>query len=510
MEDTNKLIVARQEKIAALREQGVNPYPNTFKPTHTTAKIIDDYGHMDDDELAKHPEELTIAGRVMFAREFGKLAFIRLQDATAQLQCTLMIDVLGEEGYTLFKKHIDVGDIVGLTGHMSRTQKGELSLKATQITVLNKTTRPLPEKWHGLTDKETRYRQRYVDLITNTDVRDTFKRRMIIIREIRRFYEDHGFLEVETPILHHQAGGTTAKPFETYHNALGMPLNLRIALELHLKRLVVGGFERVFEMARCFRNEGISLKHNPEFTMLESYTAYWTYEDTMNFVEKLITTLVQKTHNTLTIPFGEHTLDFGKWRRLTMKEAIMEFGDVAEEDLKDTASLKALADKFHIELKGEDDYGQIFATLFEELCEEKLIQPTFIYDFPLSTSPLARTYDNRKEWAQRAELYIAGSEISNMYSELNDPADQAVRFKEQVERAAGGDEEAMPYDADYIRALEYGMPPAGGIGIGIDRLVMLLTNQTSIRDVILFPHLRPEDGREAEEGANADKEAKTA
>jgi lysyl-tRNA synthetase, class II len=499
MEDTNKLIVARQDKIAALREQDVNPYPNDFKPTHTTMQIMDDYGHMDEDELSKQEEDLTIAGRVMFAREFGKLAFIRLQDSTNQLQCTLMIDILGEEKYKLFKKNVDVGDFVGVTGRMSRTQKGELSLKATDLTIVNKTTRPLPEKWHGLTDKETRYRQRYVDLITNSDVRDIFRKRVMVISEIRRFYEDNGFLEVETPILHTQAGGTTAKPFETYHNALGMPLNLRIALELHLKRLVVGGFERVFEMARCFRNEGISYKHNPEFTMIESYAAYWNYEDTMDFVEKLITSLVQKSHNNLVIPFGEHTLDFSKWQRLSMKEALIEIGGVAEEDLKDTASLKAIADRFQIELKGEEDFGTIFATLFEELCEDKLIQPTFIYDFPLSTSPLARTHDDRPEWAERAELYIAGSEISNMYSELNDPADQAKRFKAQVERAAQGDDEAMPYDADYVRALEYGMPPAGGIGIGIDRLVMLLTNQSSIRDVILFPHLRPEDGRDEEQ-----------
>lgn len=498
MEDTNKLIIARQDKISALREQNINPYPNDFKPTHTTAQIVDTYSHMDEDEIAQQDEILTIAGRIMFAREFGKLAFIRLQDASGQLQCTLMIDILGEENYKLFKKHVDVGDFVGVTGKMSRTQKGELSLKATELTIINKTTRPLPEKWHGLTDKETRYRQRYVDLITNADVRETFKKRVMITSEIRRFYEDNGFLEVETPILHHQAGGTTAKPFETFHNALGMQLNLRIALELHLKRLVVGGFDKVFEMARCFRNEGVSYKHNPEFTMVESYAAYWNYEDTMNFVEKLITKIVQKSHNSLTIPFGEHTLDFSKWNRMTMKQAIMEIGGVAEQDLQDVASMKAIADKFHIELKDKNDYGTIFAILFEELCEDKLIQPTFIYDFPLSTSPLARTFDDRPEWAERAELYIAGSEISNMYSELNDPADQAKRFKAQVERATKGDDEAMPYDADYIRALEYGMPPAGGIGIGIDRLVMLLTNQPSIRDVILFPHLRPEDGREAE------------
>jgi lysyl-tRNA synthetase class 2 len=508
MEDTNKLIKARQDKIAALQSLNINPYPNDFKPTHRMAQIMDDYSHMDEDELAKLEETLSVAGRVMFAREFGKLAFVRLQDATGQLQGTLMVDVLGKEDYDLFKKHVDVGDFIGLTGKMSRTQKGELSLKATDLVILNKTTRPLPEKWHGLTDKETRYRQRYVDLITNTEVRDVFKKRMMIISEIRRFYEDHGFLEVETPILHQQAGGTTAKPFETHHNALGMPLNLRIALELHLKRLVVGGFERVFEMARCFRNEGISYKHNPEFTMLESYTAYWNYEDTMNFVEKLITSLVQKSHNTLKIPYGEHTIDFGKWQRMTMKEAIINIGGASEEDLKDTASLVSLADRFHIELKEKADYGAIFATLFEELCEEKLIQPTFIYDFPLSTSPLARTYDDRPEWAERAELYIAGSEISNMYSELNNPAEQAQRFQAQVELAQKGDDEAMPFDADYIRALEYGMPPAGGIGIGIDRLVMLLTNQASIRDVILFPHMRPEDGREEIEGQTS--ETKTA
>ena len=493
MENITKEIQDRQDKISRMRAAGINPFPNNFVPTHTTTQIAEKFAGMEDPST--DGTVVKLAGRIMFLREFGKLAFFKVQDATGQLQCSASVDATGAEAYETFKQFTDVGDWVGVEGTLFRTQKGELTVKGTRVVMLNKSTRPLPDKYHGLSDKEQRYRQRYVDLIVNTQVRDTFAKRVKIMQEIRNFYDANGFLEVETPLLHHQAGGTTAKPFETHHNALGLPLNLRIALELHLKRLVVGGFERVYEMARVFRNEGISLKHNPEFTMLESYTAYWNHTDTMNFVENLISTVVAKVCGTTELPYGEHTICYKKpWQRMTMREALIKIGGAKETDLQTVQSLQAFADACHIDTKGEKDFGTLFALLFEELCEEKLIQPTFIYDFPLSTSPLSRTYDDNPEWAQRAELYINGFEVANMYAELNDPADQAARFKAQVERGAQGDEEATPYDADYVRALEYGMPPTGGIGIGIDRLVMLLTNQPSIRDVIFSPPLRPEDG----------------
>mgnify|MGYP006263591909 CR=1 FL=1 len=508
--ETNSVIDARRAKVDALREAGTNPYPNDFKPSHSANALWDKYSPMSSEELGELTDTVVIAGRAMFIREFGKLAFVRLQDETGQIQCALSVDSLTKDVYDAFKTTCDVGDIIGVTGTMMRTQKGELSVKATSYKMITKSVRPLPEKWHGLTDKETRYRQRYVDLIVNKDTRDTFRKRCEIMTEIRRFYENAGFLEVETPFLHHEAGGTTAKPFSTHHNALDIPLNLRIALELHLKRLVVGGFERVFEMARVFRNEGISIKHNPEFTMLESYTAYWDADDTMDFVEALIKHLCQKVFETTKLTYGDKEIDFtGPWKRMSMKDALLTLGGAKEDDLKDKASMLAFAKSCHVEIEDWQDEGHVFATLFEELCESQLINPTYIYDHPLATSPLARTHDDDRSITQRAELFINGWEIANMYSELNDPADQAARFKAQVEEAAKGNDEAMPYDSDYIRALEHGMPPAGGIGIGIDRLVMLLTNAESIRDVIFFPLQKPENvGGATEETEDTSTDAK--
>jgi len=392
-----------------------------------------------------------------------------------------------------------MGDIVGVEGTMTRTQKGELTLAASRFEIINKTKRPLPDKWRGLNDTETRYRQRYVDLIMNDDVKETFKKRSMIVSAIREYMTEYGFMEVETPMLHHKASGAAAKPFETYHNALSMEMKLRIAPELHLKRLVVGGFDRVFEINRNFRNEGVSVRHNPEFTMMEFYAAYWDYHDLMDFSAKLIEHCALKAMGTTELEYGEHKVSLkAPFAKLSMKEAILTIGGVKEEDLATIETMKEAASKRGVQLSKWGDYGQCFLELFEELCEEKLINPTFIYDYPTSTSPLSRPKDGDEEWTERAELFCVGRELGNLFSELNDPVDQANRFQDQIDQMDKGNDEAMAYDEDYVRALEYGMPYAGGMGIGIDRLVMLLTNQPSIRDVILFPHLRPESGESAE------------
>ena len=485
----------RRQKVAELREMDINPFPNNFVPQNTAQELRGEYENFSKEELnTKFTEEtFSLAGRFMSKREFGKLGFVSLQDPSGRIQLSFTVNVLGKETYKLFKKYIDVGDIVGVVGNITKTDKGELTLQVSEFKILNKAVRPLPDKWHGLADIEQRYRQRYVDLIVNEEVRKTFKKRTQIVSALRRFMEDQRFMEVETPLLHHQAGGAAAKPFKTHHNALDIDLNMRIAPELYLKRLVVGGFERVYELNRNFRNEGVSTRHNPEFTMMECYAAYWTLTENMNFVQELITHLVKTLYGKTKITFGEKEIDFGKWERITMRDALINIGGVSEEDLTDLDSIRACAKANKVHIEDWKDYGNAFATLFEELCEDKLVNPTFIYDYPVSTSPLSRSYDDRPEWAERSELYINTWEIGNMFSELNDPADQAARFKAQVEQAAKGDDEAMPYDTDYINALEYGMPPAGGIGIGIDRLTMLLTDSTSIRDVILFPLMKQQE-----------------
>ena len=496
--EENQHIVARKDKIAALRAQNINPFPNTFKPKHSCAELSKRFETQDKEALEKVEERFSIAGRVMLLREFGKLAFCRVKDTTGVLQVSVTVDFVGDN-YATFKKHVDVGDILAVEGFMTRTQKGELTLQAERFEIQNKSARPLPDKWHGLSDTETRYRQRYVDLIMNEDVKDVFKKRSQIISECRNFLEVQGFMEVETPMLHYNASGAAAKPFETHHNALSLDMKLRIAPELHLKRLVVGGFDRVFEINRNFRNEGVSVRHNPEFTMLEFYGAYMDYKDAMDLTSEMISTIAQKVCGTTELEYGEHKVSLqAPFKQLSMRNALLEIGGVKESDLETIDSLQVCAKSRGVQLSKWGDYGQAFMELFEELCEDKIINPTFIYDYPTSTSPLSRCHDDDPEWTQRAELFAVGREIGNLFSELNDPTDQANRFQDQIDQAKKGNDEAMAYDEDYIRALEYGMPPAAGVGVGIDRLVMLLTNQPSIRDVILFPHMRPEDERLAQ------------
>ena len=496
--ETNQHIQIRQEKVNALRDMGINPFPNKFKPKHTCADLSKRFENDDKDTLENLADSFTLAGRIMLLREFGKLAFFSLADASGRLQCSVSVDTTGKEQYDIFKKYVDMGDIIGVEGRMTRTQKGELTLAADRFEIINKSKRPLPDKFKGLSDTETRYRQRYVDLIMNDDVKETFKKRSQIVSAIREYMTEAGFMEVETPMLHHKASGAAARPFETYHNALSMEMKLRIAPELHLKRLVVGGFDRVFEINRNFRNEGVSVRHNPEFTMMEFYAAYWDYHDLMDFSAKLIEHCAIKAMGTTELTYGEHQVSLkAPFTKLSMKEALLTIGEVSEDDLVSIESMKAVAQKRGVQLSKWGDYGQCFLELFEELCEEKLINPTFIYDYPTSTSPLSRPKDGAEEWTERAELFCVGRELGNLFSELNDPVDQANRFQDQIDQMDKGNDEAMAYDEDYVRALEYGMPYAGGMGIGIDRLVMLLTNQASIRDVILFPHLRPETGSEA-------------
>lgn len=498
MED-NQLIQARRDKFATYAQAFPNTHPNHFKPMDKAADLQDKYKDQDKEALTavENPETHVVAGRVMLLRTFGKLAFAQIQDATGRIQLSLSVDGLGAEAFKQFIEILEIGDIVGAKGTATRTNTGELTLKVSEFLMINKTIRPLPEKWHGLSDKETRYRQRYVDLIVNEDVRDVFKKRSKAVAAVREYLIDQDFMEVETPMLHLKAAGAAARPFETHHNALDLPMKLRIAPELHLKRLVVGGFDRVFEVNRNFRNEGVSLRHNPEFTMLEFYAAYCDYNDAMRFAEELIQHTALKVCGTTEIEYGEHKISLkAPFKKLSMKNAILEIGGAKESDLETIDTIKAFAKTKGIKLSEWGDYGQCFLELFEELCEEKLIQPTFIYDYPTSTSPLSRCHDEDKEWTQRAELFVVGRELGNLFSELNDADDQEARFAEQLEQAKKGNDEAMEYDKDFIRALEYGMPPAAGVGIGIDRLIMLITNQPSIRDVILFPHLRPETGLE--------------
>jgi lysyl-tRNA synthetase class 2 len=424
-------------------------------------------------------------------RSFGQAAFITLQDATGRLQAYVKKDQVGEDLYRIFKK-LDLGDLVGVTGTVFRTRTGELTLLARDVRLITKSLRPLPEKFHGLRDVESRYRQRYVDLIVNEGVRSVFIKRARIINKVRDFLMTHGFLEVETPMMQPIPGGATARPFKTHHNALDMDLFLRVAPELYLKRLLVGGFERVFEINRNFRNEGISVQHNPEFTMLEFYQAYATYEDLLPFTEKMMGSVAQEITGGLQIPYQGKTIDLSPpWQRCRLAEAMVTFGGVAPEELTDVERLRARARSLGIDTSGQGP-GKILTKLFETLVEPKLDQPTFITHYPLEVSPLSRRSDQDPFFVDRFELFIGGREIANGFSELNDPVDQEERFREQAAARQAGDEEAHFMDEDYIRALEYGMPPAAGEGIGIDRLVMLLTDTASIREVILFPHLRPE------------------
>lgn len=490
MEELSELLMQRRRKVDALWEAGINPYPNDFRPSHTSADIVEKYGSVQD--IPEQSASFVVAGRIIARRSFGKAAFVQLQDRKGRMQIYIRKDTLGDESFDNFDS-FDIGDIIGAEGWPFRTKTGELSLHITSIRLLTKSLLPLPEKFHGLTDVETRYRQRYVDLIVNPEAREVFINRSKVINLIREFMVKNDFLEVETPMMQQIPGGATARPFVTHHNALDMELYLRIAPELYLKRLVVGGFERVFEINRNFRNEGISIRHNPEFTMMEFYQAYATFEDLMDYTEQLLCHVALELLGTLEFSYQGHQINFNRpWRRLTVLEAILEYGDIEARNLADRDLAYAYAKSIGLDLPEDIGYGKLVTEIFEEVAEAKLLQPTFITAYPTEVSPLSRKNDQDPEIVDRFELFIAGRELANAFSELNDPVDQKERFLAQVVAKDKGDEEAHYMDEDYIRALEYGMPPAAGEGIGIDRLVMLLTDSASIRDVILFPQLRKE------------------
>ncbi|HET98690.1 MAG TPA: lysine--tRNA ligase [Desulfurivibrio alkaliphilus] len=490
MEDSNQIIAQRRQKAGELAKEGITLYANDFKPGHRIIDLLpaDDFDH----DTPLSAGTMSVAGRIMALRRFGKAAFLHLQDGTGRIQVHVKRDEVGDAAYAIFKK-LDIGDIAAFTGPLFRTKTGEVTIQALSLKLLTKSLLPLPEKFHGLTDIETRYRRRYVDLMVNPEVRDTFRKRVEIIRLVRDFLTNRGFLEVETPMMQPIAGGATAKPFKTHHNALGMDLYLRIAPELYLKRLLVGGFERVFEINRNFRNEGLSTRHNPEFTMLEFYQAYATHEDMMELTEEMISWVAMEVCGTMQISYQGREVDLAPpWRRYTMDEALEKVGGLSRELLSDFAALKKLALSKGVELQPQAGIGKVKTELFELLVEERLIDPTFITAYPTEVSPLARRNADNPEITDRFELFVTGREIANAFSELNDPDDQRQRLEKQIAER-GADEEVFPeLDDDFLRALEYGMPPAAGEGIGIDRLVMLLTDAPSIRDVILFPHLRPE------------------
>jgi lysyl-tRNA synthetase class 2 len=486
MEDENKLVEERREKLKALRAAGA-AYPNDFRRGELASQLIESHGGKTKEELEKARVNATIAGRMMLKRLMGKASFATLQDGSGRMQIYVSNEISNYEEF----KHWDLGDIVGVEGHLFRTMKGELTVHATKLRLISKALRPLPEKFHGLADHETRYRQRYVDLIVNPEARDVFIKRTKIIEAIRELLRKEDYLEVETPMMQPIPGGAAARPFKTHHNALDMELFLRIAPELYLKRLVVGGMERVFEINRNFRNEGISTRHNPEFTMIEWYCAYqdWTYM--MDITERLIRAAAQAAVGKTMIEYQQKQIDLGKpFARLPIPEAIRRSG--VDGDLRERSFLSKRLSVLKVEHKKDQGWGALQLMLFEALAEKHLIEPTFITDFPAEVSPLARRRDSDPELTDRFELFIDAKEIANGFSELNDPEDQAARFQEQVQRKEAGDAEAMYYDADYIRALEHGMPPCAGGGLGVDRLVMLLTDSPSIRDVILFPQMRPE------------------
>ena len=488
----NDLILQRRAKLDKIRSRG-NAYPNDYRRDSMSKELHDRYDGLDNEALESDPVQVSVAGRVMLQRIMGKASFITLQDMDGQIQAYIRSNDLPEGQYDDFKTW-DLGDIAGISGRLFRTKTGELTVHADSVRLLTKSLRPLPEKHAGLVDTEQRYRKRYLDLLTNEDSLKVFKLRSQIISEIRSFFENQDYLEVETPMMHSVLGGAAAKPFTTHHNALDMDLYLRIAPELYLKRLVVGGLEKVFEINRNFRNEGLSTKHNPEFTMLEYYTAYANFEDQMEFIESLFKFVAGSVLGSTVIGTGAHKCDLGKpFKRITLISSVAEKLSVKEEDLRKRDVLESLAEKLHIEGYEDLSDGKLLFELFEEVVEESLDQPTFITGYPTEISPLSRISDEDPDFVERFELFIDGKEIANGFSELNDPEEQADRFKKQVEQKVSGDEEAMEYDADYVEALEYGLPPCAGVGIGIDRLVMLLTGAPSIRDVLLFPQLKSKD-----------------
>lgn len=484
-EELSEVLRVRREKLAALQQAGNDPFAQTrFDRTVYAQQIAEQF-----DQLEEKP--VAVAGRIMSKRSMGKASFFDIADASGKIQIYIKLNVIGEETYEQFKKW-DIGDIVGVNGEVFRTKHGEISIRATKAILLSKSLLPLPEKFHGLTNTDLRYRQRYVDLIVNPEVRDVFVKRSLIIRELRTFLDSKGYLEVETPVLHNIAGGAAARPFITHHNSLNIDMYLRIALELHLKRLIVGGFDKVYEIGRVFRNEGMDTKHNPEFTMLEFYQAYSNYEDVMDLTEEMLRYVAQKVLGTTTVVYGDQEIDLGKpFARISMVEAVKKYTGVDFDAIQTLEEARAAAKEHHIQYEERHLKGDILNLFFDEFVEDKLIQPTFLTGHPVEISPLSKRDAAHPGYTERFELFITGREFANAFSELNDPIDQKARFEHQLELKAQGDEEATDMDNDFITALEYGLPPTGGFGMGVDRLVMLLTNQPSIRDVLLFPTMKP-------------------
>ena len=485
-QDVNRLMQVRREKLEELCKNGKNPFEITkFNRTHTSKNVKDNYD-------ALEGQDVTVAGRIMAKRIMGKASFCTIQDSEGKIQSYVSTNDLGEENYKEFKTY-DIGDIIGITGFVFKTKTEEISVHAKEITLLSKSLRPLPEKFHGLKDMDLRYRQRYIDLIVNPEVKDTFVKRSQIISEIRKILDEKGYLEVETPILNTISGGATARPFITHHNTLDLDMYLRIANELYLKRLIVGGFDKVYEMGRMFRNEGMDIKHNPEFTNIELYSAYEDYNDMMDLTEDLFRTVAKNVLGTAKITYQGTEIDLeSKWKRISMIDSIKEVTGIDFNTINTDEEAIQIAKEKNVEIDElKKTRGDIINSFFEEFVEETLIQPTFIYDYPVEVSPLTKKKPSDKRLTERFEVFIDGREYGNAYSELNDPIDQYERFKKQVEAREAGDEEANMMDEDFIQALEYGMPPTGGLGIGIDRLIMLLTDSASIRDVLLFPTMKP-------------------
>lgn len=489
-ESLHELLQVRHDKMNKLREWGIDPFGKKFEQTHHVQDIISRFGGKTKEELESEAHTVTIAGRLMAKREMGKASFAQVLDRTGQIQIYIRQDGVGEETYKVFEL-CDIGDLVGVTGVVFKTKTGELSVKASEFVFLTKSLRPLPEKYHGLRDVETRYRKRYVDLIVNPEVRDTFITRSRILTSMRRYLDGLGFLEVETPTLHAIAGGAAARPFITHHNALDMQLYMRIAIELHLKRLIVGGLEKVYEIGRVYRNEGISTRHNPEFTMIELYQAYADFHDIMKLTEEMVAHIAREVLGTTKITYQGHEIDLEpQWRRVHMVDLIKEHVGVDFWQHMTDDEARELARKHGVEVEPHHTFGHVVNEFFEQKVEDKLIQPTFVYGHPVAISPLAKKNDEDPRFTDRFELFIVGREHANAFTELNDPIDQRQRFEAQLLEKAAGNDEAHDMDEDFIEALEYGMPPTGGLGIGIDRLVMLLTDSPSIRDVLLFPLMR--------------------
>jgi lysyl-tRNA synthetase class 2 len=484
--EMNELMKERRKNLEKLQDEGIAPYGTDFDKVYSTQEVSDNY-----DQLREDSVMVKAAGRIMAVRNHGGSIFADLKDMAGEVQLYVKASNIGDKEFEIFDD-LDIGDQIGIEGLVFKSGEGEITIQVEDFDILAKSLRPLPEKWHGLKNVEKRYRQRYVDLIVNDDVKETFEIRSKVLHSIRRNLEGQDFLEVQTPLMHEIPGGAEAKPFVTHHNALDTDLYMRIAPELYLKRLLVGGFEKVFEVGKNMRNEGLSTKHNPEFTSLELYQAYADYKDIMELTENLIKDVAREALDSLQIQYGDYEINLNKWKTLTMVEAIDEYAGVDFSNVSDLKDAQKLADEKGIEYESDVSTGEIINEFFEEFVEDKLIQPTFITQYPVEVSPLARRNPDNPDFTDRFELFMAGNEIANAFSELNDPIDQRERFEKQMEQREAGDEEAHHMDEDFLRALEYGMPPAGGLGIGIDRLIMILTNSQSIREVILFPHLRPE------------------